>query len=68
MKKAQITGAAGFVGSHLAEHLINNNIEVTALTHPKHSTENLKVIEKKIKKFEIDLLKKGSYKNIDFNL
>ncbi len=67
MKKALITGAAGFVGSHLAEHLINNNIEVTALTHPKHSTENLKVIEKKIKKFEIDLLKKGSYKNIDFN-
>ncbi len=66
MKKALITGAAGFVGSHLTEYLNKNNIQVTTLIHPKHSIENLKQFTKKISKIEIDLLKKRSLKKIDF--
>ena len=29
MKKVLITGGAGFVGLHLAKHLLDNNYEVT---------------------------------------
>ena len=31
MKKALITGGAGFIGSHLSEHLLSNNYQVTVI-------------------------------------
>ncbi len=50
-----ITGGAGFIGSHLAEHLINkyNIIIVDNLSSGKK--ENLKSVIKKIKFFKLDL-------------
>ena len=33
MKKILISGAAGFIGSHLVEECVNNNYEVAAFVH-----------------------------------
>jgi len=33
MKKILITGAAGFIGSHLVEECINRNLNVVAFVH-----------------------------------
>jgi dihydroflavonol-4-reductase len=41
MKKALVTGAAGFIGSHVVRELLNENIEVRALIKPGEDTVNL---------------------------
>lgn len=64
MKKALITGAAGFVGSHLSEHLIANGIKVYGLIHPNHSPQHAKSLEKKIKIIKCDILKEKDLENI----
>lgn len=66
MKTAIITGAGGFVGSHLTEHLLKKSIKVTAIVHPKHSDENLKNVKSKISITKIDLTNKKSLKKIYF--
>ena len=33
MKRAVVTGAGGFIGSHLAEHLVRGGFEVRAFVH-----------------------------------
>jgi len=60
MKKALITGISGFVGSHLAELLLSENIEVHGYAHPKHSRDNIKHLEEKINLAYLDLLDKKS--------
>ena len=50
MKKILITGRAGFIGSHLSEHLSKKN-KILVL-------DNLFQGNNKIKKFEITLIKK----------
>ncbi len=64
MKKALVTGAAGFVGSHLSEHLVANGIEVYGLIHPEHSAQNVKSIEEKIKIIKCDIQEKKELENI----
>jgi GDP-4-dehydro-6-deoxy-D-mannose reductase len=64
MKKALITGAAGFVGSHLSGHLVTNGIEVYGLIHPEHSSQHTKSLEKKIKIIKCDILKRKDLENI----
>lgn len=39
MKKALITGADGFIGTHLITELVKNNIEVWAIVHPTSPTK-----------------------------
>lgn len=56
MKKALITGVAGFAGSHLAEYLISQNIQVSGFFHPDHSTENLKFAKDKVELVACDIL------------
>lgn len=34
MKKVLVTGAGGFIGSHVVEELLKENIEVRALIKP----------------------------------
>lgn len=34
MKKVLVTGAAGFIGSHVVEELLKENVEVRALVRP----------------------------------
>jgi len=57
-KKVFVTGAAGFVGSHLVPLLINNGYQVTALA--KKSSEK-KLITKLAKIVVGDLSRKGSW-------
>lgn len=64
MKKALVTGAAGFVGSHLIEHLLENNIAVTAIIHPKHSSNNIDPLKNKISVYEADLTQKKEFNKI----
>ncbi|MBI2148939.1 NAD(P)-dependent oxidoreductase [Candidatus Woesearchaeota archaeon] len=59
MKKAFITGAAGFLGSHLVEQLSKKGYEITGLIKPHHNTE---FIEKfKVKTIKGDLLKPETF-------
>jgi dihydroflavonol-4-reductase len=45
MKKALVTGAGGFIGSHVVQELLKDNIEVRALIRPGESLTNLKGME-----------------------
>ena len=58
MKKALITGIAGFAGSHLAQFLLSQKIRVFGFYHPAHATENLVQIKKNLNLFACDILKK----------
>ena len=42
MKKVLVTGAGGFIGSHVVDELLKENIEVRALIKPEESLPNLK--------------------------
>jgi GDP-4-dehydro-6-deoxy-D-mannose reductase len=54
-KRALITGVTGFVGSHLAELLLKNNVEVYGTRRWRSKTENIDAIIDKIKLLEADL-------------
>jgi dihydroflavonol-4-reductase len=41
MRKALVTGAAGFIGSHVARELVADGVEVRALLRPGESARNL---------------------------
>lgn len=56
MKRALITGIAGFAGSHLAEHLVAAGWEVTGIERLDLSYENLDEIADKIRVEECDIL------------
>ena len=58
MKRALITGISGFVGSHLTEYLISQNINVTGFAHPSHPLDNLNNVENKINIIKLDILNK----------
>lgn len=58
MKRALITGISGFVGSHLAEYLISQNINVTGFAHPSNPQNNLNDVENKINIIKLDILNK----------
>ena len=53
--RALITGITGFVGSHLAEFLLNNNYEVFGTVRWRSKTENIDYISNKIKLIEADI-------------
>ncbi len=71
MKKALITGIAGFVGSHLTQYLIDKNIDVTGIIHPKHTASNINHLINKITLVECNILENKSlekvFKNNDFD-
>lgn len=56
MKKALITGISGFVGSHLAQFLIEKNIKVFGFYYPNQGLNNLKEIKNKLTLYPVDLL------------
>ncbi|MEO0161394.1 MAG: GDP-mannose 4,6-dehydratase [candidate division WOR-3 bacterium] len=53
--KALITGISGFAGSHLAEYLLSQNIEVVGTIKWRSRLENIEHILDKIKLFECDI-------------
>lgn len=65
MKKAVVTGASGFVGSHLVKELVNNSYEVLAVVRP--NTKNLGRIENtpNVTIVECELLELEKLKKID---
>jgi len=50
-----VTGAAGFGGSHLVEHLLGNGEHVVALDHPRARPENLETVLGRIEYLVCDL-------------
>jgi len=55
MEKALITGITGFVGSHLAEYLLDKNFEVYGTVRWRSSLDNIKIIKDKLKLVDTDL-------------
>jgi GDP-4-dehydro-6-deoxy-D-mannose reductase len=55
MKRALITGITGFVGSHLAELLLKEGVEVFGTVRWRSKTDNIEHIKDKIKLVEADL-------------
>lgn len=53
--KVLITGITGFVGSHLAEYLLDRGLEVYGITRWRSKTENIDLIKGKIKIMNADI-------------
>lgn len=58
MKKALITGISGFAGSHLAELLLSEKIEVTGFVHPNHPSQNIDFLKGKLTLHKCNILEK----------
>ena len=55
-KNALITGGAGFIGSFLAEKIINENLNLVVIDDlSRGNIDNLSIIKDKIKFFDIDI-------------
>ncbi len=67
-KKAFITGITGFVGSHLAELLLKEGLEVHGLSRWRSRTENIEKIKDKINLIEGDLLDLNSLQRAMMNV
>lgn len=61
MRKALISGIAGFAGSHLAEYLLSKGFLVFGIVNPKHPTKNIDHIRKRLNLFDYNLL---DYQNV----
>ncbi len=59
-KRSIVTGGLGFVGSHLAEKLVNLNHKVTIIDNFSNGKlENIKEFKKKVTLIKADISKKG---------
>lgn len=63
MKRALITGITGFVGSHLAEFLLDKKIEVYGTIRWRSKTENIDHIKDRINLVEADIRDFSSVSN-----
>jgi UDP-glucose 4-epimerase len=64
MKRIIITGGAGFIGSHLAEHLLNNSNKITIIDNfSTGSLSNIKKIKDKVEIVRGDVSKNGNWCN-----
>ena len=60
--RAIVTGGAGFIGSHLVDSLINENIEIKVLDNfSTGRPENLEHVRQQIELVECDLSVKGDW-------
>jgi GDP-4-dehydro-6-deoxy-D-mannose reductase len=50
-----VTGAAGFGGSHLVEHLLEHGEHVVALDHPQARLDNLEAVRERVEYLVCDL-------------
>ncbi len=63
-ERAFITGITGFVGSHLAEFLLDKGLEVHGLSRFRSSTENIAHIQDRVQLHDGDLLDPHSLRRI----
>ncbi len=62
MIKYIVTGGAGFIGSHIVEHLVKQNKKIVVLDNLSTGRiENLKEFKKNIKFIKCDISKKGKW-------
>jgi len=62
MKKALVTGAAGFIGSHVVRALLDDNVHVRAMIRPGEDTRNIKELDIEIVEGDVmdnDFVKKA---------
>ena len=64
MEKALITGITGFVGSHLAEFLLEKNIDVFGTIRWRSRMENIDHFKKKVHLIEADIKDAHSMKDV----
>lgn len=64
MKKALITGITGFAGSHLAELLLKEGLEVYGTTRPRSKTDNIDHIKNRLNLYDADILDSHSLYSI----
>ena len=62
-KRALITGITGFVGSHLAEYLVKQNVDVHGTVRWRSRTENIEHIKNEIHLTEADIKDAHSIQN-----
>lgn len=62
--KALITGITGFVGSHLAEYLLNKDIEVYGIKRWRSPLDNIQHILNRINLYDSDLLDEKSINTV----
>jgi GDP-4-dehydro-6-deoxy-D-mannose reductase len=60
--KALITGVNGFVGSHLAEHMLSSGYEVAGTVLPGTSLENIEKVRERLNLIETDICDPSSIK------
>ena len=66
--KFVITGGAGFIGSHIAKHLVEKNHDVTVVDNlSRGRLENLSKIKEQIEFKKMDILDFDSLKKVIFN-
>ena len=66
--KFVITGGAGFIGSHIAKHLVQKNHDVTVVDNlSRGRLENLSKIKEQIEFKKMDILDFDSLKKVIFN-
>jgi len=63
-KKAFITGCGGFIGSHLAEFLIDKGLEVYGTVHDFDGIKNIEHLKNKIKIIKCDITDKNKLDKI----
>ena len=69
MKKALITGGAGFIGSHLVDELIEKGNDIIVLDNfSTGRPQNLKHVADKIQLIECDIAKPGQWQNLFENV
>lgn len=64
MKRGLITGISGFVGSYLAEYLLNKNLEVCGTIRWRSKTENIDHIRDKLKLVQADIRDSHSLESV----
>lgn len=63
MKKALVTGAAGFIGSHVVAQLLEKNVDVRAFDKPRENTVNIKGLDIEILEGGIQLSLRRQHQN-----